>query len=613
MSFVGFAPVWVAALLAAVAALVVALYLLRPPPVRITVASTLIWQRVLGARRGPSERWRWWLALLLSLALALALAAAIARPERPVGADGVAADALAIVVDTAPGMAATHRDGGTRFSRAVAEARARIAALDPTARVLVADTTRGLAALEWTAPSAARAKLDALQPAAGGEARMPALPPLPDRGGANPAVVVITDGVAPLALPPGAREVSVFAPADNVGITAFAVRAPPADPLRWSAFVEIANAGARPARVRLELTGAGRAPLVRELDVPARGYAQQTVPVADFASGPLRARVSMAGDAFAGDDAAFAFLPFDRVLKVALVTPGNPELARALALDPRVKLTVLAPAQWATRGSGFDAAVFDRFAPADAPPLPVLAWKPPKVAWLPAPASTGLVDPVASAWALDERVLDNVSLADVVIDRAAPWRGALGGGTRAVASTATGDALVIAADAPPRRLAVGFGVDDSNFATLASFPMFVSNALAWLAGEAAPIDARVGPVVVPLERARVRGVLSGAVDTRLLPGATLFTATQPDFFTADAPGGRLRVLVAPGGIGVTDLDASRHARADAAVERARGASASAADGPDAPTLPRAPWAWLLLFAAGVLLVEWALYHRRLSA
>ena len=45
-----------AAVLAFVAAIVVGLYLLRPPPQRMVLASTLLWERVLQRTRGASQR-----------------------------------------------------------------------------------------------------------------------------------------------------------------------------------------------------------------------------------------------------------------------------------------------------------------------------------------------------------------------------------------------------------------------------------------------------------------------------------------------------------------------------------------------------------------------------
>jgi len=69
-----------AAVLALVAAIVVGLYLLRPPPQRMVLASTLLWERVLQRTRGASQRWRWWLSLLLSTLIALAVAHAVQCP-----------------------------------------------------------------------------------------------------------------------------------------------------------------------------------------------------------------------------------------------------------------------------------------------------------------------------------------------------------------------------------------------------------------------------------------------------------------------------------------------------------------------------------------------------
>ena len=85
-----------------------------------------------------------------------------------------------------------------------------------------------------------------------------------------------------------------------------------------------------------------------------------------FDSGPLRATVDNDSDTFALDDTAFAFLPSKHVVRVALVTRGNPQLQHALELLPRVQLTVLVPGA-SSAARGLDAAVFDRYAPRDEP------------------------------------------------------------------------------------------------------------------------------------------------------------------------------------------------------------------------------------------------------
>jgi hypothetical protein len=246
--------------------------------------------------------------------------------------------------------------------------------------------------------------------------------------------------------------------------------------------------------------------------------------------------------------------------------------------------------------------VFDRFAPPSAPAVPSLSFAPPSASWLPRAAAPREATKVAD-WRSDAAVLENVSLADVVIERARPFvMPATAEG--ALARTAEGAAIVVADDAAPRRVAVGFAVQDSNFAAQASFPVFLSNTVAWLASEAAPVHRAVGSVNLPLAEAKVRGLEAGPVDTRFVPGATLFTAKAPDFFTAEAGGRRVRVLVNVLDPAVTDVNASRLA---ATSDRAPDDAAAS------PASPRtAPWILLLAVAAVLMVGEWWTYHRRVT-
>ncbi len=85
-----------AAIAALVAALVVtALYLLKPPPRRLLVPSSLIWDRVLRESLRNSDRLRWWLSLLLAAVIAVSMVVAVTRPQLT-GA-GEAADRLVLV------------------------------------------------------------------------------------------------------------------------------------------------------------------------------------------------------------------------------------------------------------------------------------------------------------------------------------------------------------------------------------------------------------------------------------------------------------------------------------------------------------------------------------
>ncbi len=81
MKFLGLAagPAWL--LIVGCGIAVVLLYLLKPSPARLVIASSLIWQRVLRERKRKPEKLRWWISLLLALSIALAVAFALTRPQ----------------------------------------------------------------------------------------------------------------------------------------------------------------------------------------------------------------------------------------------------------------------------------------------------------------------------------------------------------------------------------------------------------------------------------------------------------------------------------------------------------------------------------------------------
>lgn len=595
MNLIGMSPSWALALLIAVTAVVVGLYLLKPAPRRIVIASTLIWERVLHRKRRDAERWRWWLSLLLSLSIALLIALAIARPDTE--AAGAGGRRVVIVVDDSPSMGTLRSDGRTRLEHAVEEARRAIDAAGGAGRTRVVDTMGILGAPAFEDRRRALAELDRVAVDARATPRFPEIARA-DAASGEAYVLFITDGVAAVDVPKGAQVLSVFEPAPNVGITAFDVRALPGDPRRHEALVAVTNAGTVPQSVKVTIAGATRAPVERSLDVKPNDTATLNVALPDFAGGPVRASIRSDGDAFAMDDEAYAFLPAAKVAKVALVTAGNRALEQALRLDPRVVLTVLTPRQYATR-AGFDAYVFDRFAPASPPAAPALLIRPPKQAWLPAIGATRTA-PIVESWLDGHPVLDNVSLRDVQIERAETFE-ANGVSVIGLARDTGGATLIAASAAPPRWIASGFAIEDSNFAGQASFPMFVVNALAWLLDDPPAIARPLGLVSVPVEKARVTGPGGYRKDTQFIPHATLFDADVPGVYAAEGDGGRLRVVANVLDVAVSGVNASR-------LPPQRVNTATSAVPSSAPQ----PWIVLLLIAILLMLFEWWTYHRRIT-
>jgi hypothetical protein len=589
------------ALLGGVAALVVVLYLLRPLPRRLTVSSSLLWEQVLRSRKRRPERWRWWLSLLLALAIASCLALALSRPE--VAALSGAAQELVIVVDDSATMATRTVYGSTRFEEGIKLAREAIERGGPGSRFMVADTLRQIGTPSFQEREAALSTLRRLKVRTAG---VPAFPhvarPLDAR--ANLQVLFVTDGVAGIEPPPGVKTMSAYHPADNVGIGAFDVRPVPGDPARYQAFVEVLNASAGVKRVELRIAGVGAKPAARQLHLGGRERALETLDVSAFDAGVLRASVQAQSDAFDLDNAAYAVLPMKRVVRVALVTRGSPALERSLRLVPRVQVTAVAPERFAS-ARGFDAAVLDQWAPRVQPAMPVLLVRPGWVHWLPAEAGeTGEL--AVERWDAAHPLLRNLSLRDLVVEKAAAIKpgvagGEAGGFIRTIASGPREEPLLLEASAGARWVQLAFALEDSNFAQLASFPVFLSNAVDWMTGEPPALERALGRVRVPLAGARVTDLAGKSLPVSSAPGATLFDAQEPGVFTAITPQQRLRIVVNALDPALTLVNASALADAPPSAAPAR-----------APLLRADPWVLLLIAAVALLCVEWLTFHRRVT-
>jgi Ca-activated chloride channel family protein len=579
------------ALLAAVAFAVVLLYLLKPSPRRLIMSSTLIWRRVLRSRNRTPDRLRWWISLLLAAAIALSIALALTQPR--LDALGGAAQRVALVLDNSATLATLTADGKTRWEHAHERAREVVHSGGAGSRYLVADTQRTIASPRFEEPDAALETLGRLRVVPGGE---PLFPDVFAADGTDLRAVFVTDGVAAVLPSPGAETLSVFQVADNVGITAFDVRAIPGDARRHQGFVEVLNASPGAKRVELQVAGAGRGPIARVLDIPGGAVASETFEVSVFESGPLQASVSTQYDAFAADDVAYSYLPASKAIRVGLVTAGDSFLERSLRLLPRTQLRIV-PARRVSARSGVDVWVFDRYAPAQPPGVPTLLFRPPHADWL--PASDGDLGATAvAAWVRGHPVTDGLSLRDVLAEHALAIRA--GARTQVLATDASRRPLILASASGPRWVEVAFSLEDSNLPLQAGFPVFLSNVVDWMTGE--PLALKSGPALVqlPLTGAKVLDLQGHTVATREVAGATLVEVERPGLYTATAGDRRVRLAVNVADPAVTAVNASRLA------------PEPAAPGLQAWHWTVNPWLALLLAAALLLVLEWWTYNRRLT-
>ena len=573
----------------AVCVAIILLHLLRPRAVQQVLASTLLWSRVLRGPLRPVPRWRWWLSLLLSLAIGLSLALAALSPD--LASVGLQRPPLVVVLDDAPSMAARLPDGDTRWQRAVSLARALIHASGPGREVIVLDTMQRAPVAGSLPPHRAMESLLQLAPAAFGQPRLPptALDPALD-------VHVFTDGVALAAPPAHAVEHSVFSPVGNAGILAFEARTVPGAPTRVEALVQLFNASPAAKRVSLSVRGDGGFAIVHDVELGARESLDLTFDVSGYAGGVLGAAVSTAGDGFANDDLAFAFVPQHRVTRVLLVSPGNPALHDALRSLPGVIVSVSTPGAYRPV-SAADVYVFDRFAPDQPPARPALLFRPPQVPWMPA-ASARPQRGAVVGWSESHPAMLGARWDTLQIERASP---AAPGEGLALVTSAAGP-LVSVLDGDSRRLRVGFALHESNLALQPWFPVFLGSALAWLSEGASVLSRPLGPVEIAVPDARVRDGSGAPVATTATATGTRFDATRPDVYTAESAGRSFKVVANVLDPRFSDINASR---------------LTVAAQPTAPAASRQAhldrWGLLLLVALGLFAIEWFAYTRRLTA
>ena len=613
MIFLGMSAGMVGALLGATVATVVFLYWLKPPPQRVVVPSTMLWNRLLKEKKRNTwlDRLRWLISLMIALTIGLSVAAAMGRPE--LSSLGRDVRNIAVVIDNSVTMATRTADGFTRWEHAVAHAGQVLRQGSASGRFLILDTSGQAPPGEPGDRRSALEVLAGLTVSLGGE---PEFPDLPE---GESEIFFVSDGVMVGEAPPEATLISVFEPAHNVGITAFEVAALPSEATRYHAFVQIKNASSVAKQITLRLSGGTQGGIGDTLTLRAGETRARSIDLSSFGRGPVRAVVTADSDAFPADDYAYGFLPIRTQTRVLLFTRGNVYLENVLAEEPRLSLDVMNPAQYNPRALA-DVYIFDRFAPPEAPGGPALLFLPPDVEWL--TRTLAVVEaPEVSGWNPAHPVLRFVALEDLRIDRAARVALPAEGGSRP--QSAGGEVgrepatevvvgnrslpLVLVSEQPERIVRVSFALQDSNFPLNPGFPIFLANTLGWLMDEQVALARAPGRVEVPLPMATVTDLEGGEVVSWPLSDRTVFTADQPGLYTVVAEGDRrLRVAVNLASVERTSVNDSGLA-SDELTAAASTVLAGAEPGPSQEL-----WVFLLLLALFLVVAEWVTYHRRLT-
>ena len=611
----GAAPLLIALGVLLTAGIIVVLYWVRPEPQPVVVPSNLIWRRVLDERRRREDFWRWLVSLVIALLAGLAVILAVSEPIPEGAARG---GRIVVVMDTAPSMAAALPGGGTRWDQAAEQVRRILTGSSETSEFLLLDTAGDRGGRSFIGRRAALEALEDLGPVHGREHRFPDVGDLLGSGpAAAPAadVVFVGDGVYVPEAPEGVERISVFESVPNAGITAFDVRPLPSDPGRFEAFIEVVRhpVGEDDAGVVvLQIDGAGGASARRTLRPDPGAPLGETVPLAGFVAGPVRAVIAISGeDGLPADDVAHAYIPARNRLRVLLVGGPNPFWEAALRLDPRVSLSVAAPGSdaFAELDSGsVDLAVVEGAPPEAMPPVPVLFAGSESAAWLPsrlggeaagpgAEEGTTVMLPVVRGQTehplLRELNFEDAMARDVeafdaaTLDDRSPWT-LLFGDSRL--------GLLAARQSPLRSLAFAFPIARSNLPLQADFPLLLSRALSWLTD----VEVRrvgLGQARVAMAAGAVFDAEGREVPSRRLGSEISFDASEPSLYYA-AGGGREVVVAA------SLLDR----RASSLNESAWAGEPPASLAP-AGTVASSLWPILALFALLLIVAEWVAFHR----
>ncbi len=494
-------PFWIP--LGVAALLVLAIYLIRPTAQALPVASTVLWRRLLAARKRRRDRLRWLLSLLLATTVAGLLSVAASRAPWLQPGDG---DPIALAFDPSPTMQAGLPDGdSSRIELAAAEARRIVSEAEAGSRFTVNADPTPLTSAEVLALLSG--PLEALSSAGDTE---PAIP-------TARRVQVFTDGIGPFTpiIDPGTETetVSVLVPARNAGIVRFATRPPATLATGPEALIEILATDPDDGPVPVELTVADSETIRirRQLELEPGDRFTALIDLGSFVPGAVTARIDTPGDVFPLDDraglieagragAASTRLTIrrargptqpSRVFVTARSSGSFAGSAAALALEADASVDVVA-VRAATGADdpppedpppAADIVTFHRTAPALPPAMPALYLDPPgavPAGGLSHAAETPLSQRTINRTDASHPLLEGVSLLNLPVVVAARELE-----PRCTALASAGDRTAIAVcdpppDGGPRSLAIAFDLDHSSLAQRPDLVALFQNAVAWL-------------------------------------------------------------------------------------------------------------------------------------
>lgn len=638
---------------------ITALYLLRMRRRRVVVPFAALWEQV--TRDSESRRlWRKlrrllsWLVQVLILAL-VCLALGDPKPEvwlrDPV--------TIAVVIDRSASMSAPSADDPTLSRLALAKQRAQqtVSALGPSDRAVVIAAGQevtvaspmsgdasvliaGIESIEATYGEADLGRALALASHAVGEQP-------------GPQIIVVTDGAlssagadalqACVQGPVDCAVAQVSGSADNVAITAFAARRYPYARDKIEVLAEVENLGDTAISVRLDVQADGVPVGQRELALPAGASERVSLADLDAARSRFVARLSHAAGTttnddgtpravgLAQDDEAYAVVPPLSPLDVALVTDGTNLFLEAalLTLDDHVRLSGITPAAARLGDPAIedaDVVFFDvggERLPETLPDKHMVVfdpWRHPDSPFAVAKRADKS-RPFLTEQDRKHPLMDHVVLKDVNIGRGTTFVTEPGD---QVLVGSLGEPIAVLRERATSTIAFGFDPRQSDLPMRTAFPVLIDNIVRYLeqrqAGFVASIGvgqgreltlARLGLSPEGVTRVRITDPLGRTQQTPVERGRFRLRALQPGFYSIESLDGPLAGSAVELAVNQTDVRASDLHDRIADLELPAAAEAEPPEAPD-PIGQGPLWTLVILVVAGIIALEWATYHRRVT-
>ncbi len=356
------------------------LYMLKLRRRQTQVSSTLLWEQLLRDRQAnaPWQKLKRNLLLFLQLLILAALVFALARPALQTKV--VASGSVIVLLDASASMNAVDVTP-SRFEEARKSVQTLINGLSSASSmtlILVAQTPQTLISAESDKSllRAALIKAQVTQGSADWNSAF-ALAAGATRNSVSPTIVIISDGGLPESglpsLPGEVRYIPIGKGNDNIAISALALRAANGVP---QLFAEVTNYSDADRTVLLSLYRADELFDARQLTLKANSKASISMEKLPVTTAIYKAHLSNPQDASAEldslplDDTAFAIYQSSASRRALLVSKGNLFLEQLLASLPGIQPFRALPAEDGTLqipNEPFDLYVFDGTIPAELP------------------------------------------------------------------------------------------------------------------------------------------------------------------------------------------------------------------------------------------------------